>query len=454
MPSTKPVLYSLPIVTVGVIAFAIFVVGAPRPYLGARVFGGPTEGASALSLRVAIVERYAEVEEPADVGDFAVEVELSDGRRAAAKGSTDSRGMGSVRVTIPGAPVSGPLRLRVTQPRARARALTLADARVELGVAEWASRARELGGWLPGSRKGPLTVRVGPGRGVLAVPFAESLWVEVRDGQGPVRDARLSFDADGIERLKPERPLRTDSFGRAEARVAPREHAVALKVVATSDERSGEWYGSLPVVAGALRATLAQGKLRLESPIERDVAYWALIGRSARMAGGVVALEPDGRGGAVALVDLPALPDEPLWAVVSGEPELDSASTVGWPLRAPALDAPEAAEPPRARAVPDRRLADGLSIGFEADVARRARARWLALGFTTLAALLAALLLAREGRRAAARLDEHLRAAGASEDVADAIAPRRARWIGLGIALLCMAMGFAVVALVALYRIG
>jgi len=68
--------------------------------------------------------------------------------------------------------------------------------------------------------------------------------------------------------------------------------------------------------------------------------------------------------------------------------------------------------------------------------------------------LLAALLLFREGRRAATQLDHHLRAAGADQSLADAIGERKGRWIGVLIALLCVAMGFAVVALVALYRIG
>jgi len=454
LKSAKLALYALPLVTVAVIAFAIFVAGAPRAYTGARVYGGPTDGVSTLSLRVAVVERFAEVEEPADVGDLAVELELGDGRRAAAPGHTDARGMAAVQVAIPGAPPSGPIRLRVSVPRGRGRTVTLADSRVELGVAEWASRAREIGGWLQGSRKGALSVRVAPGRGALAVPFVSPLWIEVRDPKGPVARASLRFETDGVVRSNPDAPVETDAMGRASIRVAPREHAVALRVVAKTEAGAeGEWYGSLPVVAGAIEATLTDAGLRIESPIERDVAYLALLAPTSRVAGGPVALEADGRGHSVALVPLPPLPPGPIWAVVSGEPELDSGSTVGWPLRVPALDAPSSS-PPVARSVPDRLLADGLGIGFAEEARRRARARHLALGFSALAALLAVVLLLREGRRAAHVLDEHLREAGAEAEVADAIAQRKSRWIGALIALLCIAMGFAIVALVALYRIG
>jgi hypothetical protein len=454
LKSAKLALYALPLVTVAVIAFAIFVVGAPRSYTGARVLGGPTEGVSSLSLRVSVVERFAEVEEPADVGDVAVELELGDGRRAAAPGHTDARGMAALNVAIPGAPVSGPIRLRVSAPRARGRTVTLADSRVELSVADWTSRAREIGGWLSGNRKGALMVRVAPGRGVLAVPFASPLWIEVRDANGPVARASLGFETDGIVRSKPDAPVETDALGRASVSVTPREHAVALRVVAKTEAGAeGEWYGSLPVVAGAIEATLTSAGLRIESPIERDVAYWALLAPTSRLAGGPIVLEADGRGHSVAVVPLPSPPPGPAWVVVSGEPELDSASTVGWPLRVPASSSPSAS-PPIARSVPDRLLADGLGIGFAEEARRRSRARHLALGFTALAALLAVVLLLREGRRAAHVLDEHLREAGAEAEVVDAIAQRKSRWIGAVIALLCIAMGFAIVALVALYRIG
>jgi hypothetical protein len=432
---------------VAVLAYALFVVGAPRPYLGARVFGGTTEGVRRLSLRVAVVRRFVEVEEPASLAKIEIAAEGA-GRREVV---LDERGMGVAELDLGGAP--GRARLSVTTRDAQGT-LLLADGIAELPLGEWRARARLRGGWLQGSVHGNALMRVGPGRGAFAVPFADPLWIEVRAASGPVASATVVLEPDGFDLVDGASPVITDVEGRAIVRIAPRDHVAWLKASATGPGGIAvEWSGPIPVTAGALHASLQDDQLRIESAIERDVAYWALQSDRARLAGGPVALSPTGRGGAVALVRLPPDARAPeLWAVVSGEPELDSASTVGWPL-APGGLAP-GPDPPLARAVPDRLLVDGLLLGYRADAARRHRARQLALGFTLLSALLAGALLVAEGRRAAARHDAHLRAAGATPNDADAIAQRKSRWFMAVVALLCVAMGFIVVLLVALHRIG
>lgn len=439
MRGSRLVLYSLPLVTVLVIAFALFVVGAPRPYVGARVYGGPTEAASRLSLRLALVERFVEVEQPARVGEVEVRASLTDGRTASARVTPDEMGAASVSLDL-GAPIRGPVSLSVTGSPG-----LLAKGEVAFGATEWLARKRERGGWLEGQKRGALGIRVAPGRGAFAVPFSEPLLIEVAGPPG----AKVVVESDGADVTSPAKP--TDASGRTGVSLAPRDHIVSVTVKASNDlGETGEWTGFVPVAVGALRATREDRTLRVECAVEREVAYFALISESERLAGGAVALSPNLRGGSVGVVPLPPLPKGRLWAVVSGEPELDTASTVGWPLDA--TSGPLDAEPPLARAVPDRLHLDGLGLGFAADAARRQKAKNLAVGFTLLAVLLAAALLVREGRRSARELDEHLRASGA--DGGGQHESAASRWLGLAVAILCVAMGFAVVLLVAMYRMG
>ncbi len=450
MPPAKLVLLSLPLATVAVVSFALYVVGAPRTYLGARVYGGPTEGATRLSLRVAVVERTSELELPASIGALAVEADLSDGRNLVREASTDELGMASIDAPVEGAPIRGPVRIRVSRPGARGA--LLAQGSAELAVAEWAAKKREHGGWLTGAKSGELVVRVAPGRGAFAVPFADPLWIEVHDAKGPVSGAKITLEGDGIEPVGAQ-PADTSPRGRTLVNLSPRDNVASLRVIATGEAGArGEWYGSVPIAVGALRGSASDGHLKIESAVPVTRAYWCVQSERARLVGGVAALAPDGHGGAVATVPLPALPHEKLWAVVSGEPELDALSTVGWPLEVPDFDAPLAVDPPMVRAVQDELLLDGLVSGRLAEVERRRQARFLALGFSVLAAGLAALLFARDARGSAERLERHLREAGAGEQATEAIALRRSRWIGVVVALVSMAMGFAVVALVALYR--
>ncbi|MBK9001811.1 MAG: hypothetical protein IPM35_39315 [Myxococcales bacterium] len=441
MRGSRLVLFSLPLITVVVIAFALFVVGAPRPYVGARVYGGPTEGASRLSLRLALVERFVEIEGPAKTGEVSIEAAFADGRRASARATPDDMGVAGVTLDA-GAPIRGPVILTVT-----GRDGLLAHGSVSLSAAEWAARAVERGGFLSGQKSGALVIRVAPARGAIAVPFPEALVIEVRGPAGAERGAEVVVEADGADVTRAPRP--TDASGRTSVTLAPRTHLVSLTVKASNAAgATGDFTGFVPVTAGALRATVQDGQLRVESPIERDVAYYSLISETERLSGGALALSPDQRGGSVGLVALPPLPSGRLWAVVSSEPELDTASTVGWPL---VPQSPLDAEPPRARAVPDRMHLDGLRLGFAKDAERRQKARYLALGFTLLAGLLAAALLVREGRRSARELDAHLREAGADAGERTELAP--SRWLGVVVAILCVGMGFSVVLLVAMYRI-
>lgn len=439
-------LFSLPVITMIVVGFALFVVGASEPYAGVRVYGGPSEGVTRLSWRLSLVRWEDGVESTAHRERLAVEVKLADGRHVSWTGRPDSEGMAAMDVDVPGGPVHGPVDVVITSPRDK---LPLAEGRIDLGVHDWLSKERELGGWFKGKQTGDLLVRAAPARGLFAVPFSDPLWIEVRGPKGPVAHARLELRPDGLV-VRAATPLETRDDGRAQVRLAPREFNVALGITATApDGHSGTWYSTLPVMAGALDARLDNHRLLVRSPIARDRAYFALMTPTARIAGAPLDLKPDGHGGSAARVSLPPLPPGPLWAVVSSEADLSSEATVGWPLRVKLGDG----DPPRERVVPDRLLLDGLIDAGRRDAARRRRARLLAGLFSAFAAALVGVLLVLRVKKAEADLAEHLARHSESSEEAREIPARGTGWVLL-IAVLCLALGFLVVALVAMYRIG
>jgi hypothetical protein len=441
-------LYVLPFATAAVVGFALFVVGAQRPYVGARLYGGPTENAPRLSFRLEVVERYRGVEGPltADAGPFTVDARFQDGSSARWTGQLDSLGMASVTLEPPGGVVRGAAQVRVLRPGAE----PIAEGQVWLPIAAWLARAERHGGWLDVPSKGELKVRVALARGALAVPFAEAIWIEVTRGGRALAGAKLRVEPEGVRLVRPsarDTLIDTDAAGRVAIVVAPREHNVALSVVVEQAGARGEWYSRLPVVPGAYSVTLVDRRLRIESPVARDVAFFALLTDRARIAGGPVQLDPDGRGGAVQIVDVGPLPDQQIWAQVSSEPELASAATVGWPLRVPATPV---GDPPNTFQVPDHLLLDGLGMGARAELQRRSKARAIAAGFTLIALLLASLIVIVRTRSADARLRAHLQAAGEQAASRDLIAQKRAG-ARVALAVLCIALGFAVIAMAALY---
>jgi hypothetical protein len=438
----RTVLYALPLFTILVVAFALFVVGTPRPVTAARIWSGPTEGVTRLALRVGVIERYHGIESPAALDSISLEARSSDGRTRRWSGPLDERGMANPVLELD-APLRGALSVRVT-----GAGKALGEGELQLGAEEWRKTLRDLGGWVAhGSRSGTLLIQVAPARGALAVPFEEPLIVEVRSPSGPVKNAKLTFDPDGLA-LAPKEAM-TDAYGRALIRVTPREHVVSLRVNAVLEGAKGSWFARLPIIPGALSARRTNDSLEIVSPIPRDVAYWSLIAHDRAIGRGSVILTSTPDGYAKASVPLPPGMVAESWAIVSGEPELDSSSTVGWPLAPPVAGA----EPQRARVVVDPLLIDGTFRAEALDGQRRSRARWLAGGVTLVAILLASILLSLESRRSRTVLEAHLEESLLEEGAGERIGDKNGRWWTLLVALLCVALGFLVVALVALHRI-
>jgi hypothetical protein len=444
---TNVAILGLPLLTVVVICFALLVVAAPRPYPGARLYGGPTD-AQHLSFRVEAVERLRELEEPIAHRSVRLDAVFPDGQKRTWTGQLDGLGMAHVAFPVP-ARHANPLHVTVAFADGPARVLAIG--RVALASRDWLRDVKTQGGWLRGLQTGQLRVDVAAGRGVFAVPFADPLLVRVRDERGQAVRADLHLEGEGISIEQPRglALLHSDERGLAQTRIRPLEHAVALRVIAESKAGTrGDWYAVLPILPGALHAEVDAGRLRIESPVVRDVAYFALINEQGRLASGSVRLRADGRGGASGVVPLPPVVSAPCWAIVSSEADLDSPSAIGWSIVAKGTDL----EPLFTRTVADRLLLDGVVQNWGSDRQRKLWARLLAGGFALLAAALLVALVILRVRAADVDIEERLHDLVQEPTSSAALRARHSRW-ALLVAVLCILMGFAGVALLAMHRI-
>ena len=434
-------LYALPVAALIVVALALVTAGSTRPYRVARVWGGPTD-APTLSVRVEVFD----VRE--DLGGGFEELPVAGGGALIELSSGGFRGVRSVKLDAEGgaeaafelgAARSGVRTLIVEQDGNRLAAGELP----RIDAATWGRAARRRGGWASG-RAGPYTVRIAPARGVLAVPFEEELWVEARRDDAPASGVAVRVSSGGA-RVTPATQT-FDARGRAVFRMAPREHALGVTLRLGEAPARDEVSFDLPVVPGALRASGDGEGLLVEAPVPREVAYFALVTESERLLGGRVVLAPDDHGGSSARVTLPPLPKAPSYAVVSSERDLRSPSSVGWPLVASAEGAPRTTFD-----AVDALLLDGRRLGALRERARRSRVRWATAAFCSVTLLLEILLLTRLTRASDRKLDVHLERSGIAGEDAARLAPRRSP--ALLVALAAVALGFFVMAIVAILRL-
>jgi len=427
---------ALPVLTVLVVSYALLVAGVPRALRGARVYGGPSQGAAVLSLRVESVEREGERESAFWNGPLHVHARASSGPEVDLAVTQAVGGVADFEVRF-SRPVHGPIDFELRD----AASAVLASGRFELDVTRWAARARRRGGWIRGRADRALALSVAPERGAFVVGSADALAIRVERAGLPVVGASLTVSAEGAQLSGAER-LATNELGLSRVFFEATELNPSLRVEArTEDGQSGLIDTGIPVVAGGLHALPVADGLRIESAVPRTEAFFSLVSPRQRLAGGVIGLRPNGRGGSVGNVRIPAW-QAPAWLVVSSEVDQNSAAAIGWPLAADS-------GPAQTFDVPDALLLDGLPAAFAREQARRSSVRWLTAAFIALAFALSVVQLIQRVRAADRHISEHL-SERLEQDLAARIAPRR--MLPVLVALLAIALGFVALGLIALSR--
>lgn len=421
---------ALPLLTVLVVAYALFVGAVPRPVVSARVYGGPTEGVRELALRVEVVERDGEKESA--YWNSALDASVIDARGTSiARATHAEQGVTELRFAFATA-TQGPLTLVLRDART-----LLASGELRLDTAHWAARARRRGGWIRGRESNGLQLSVAAERGAFVIGSADPLRIRLlRSGQ-PAPGVRLRMNAQGA-RVAGAEGLVSDAQGQARVQIEVNELNPTLRVEA---EAGAVIDTGLLVVPGGMHVSVLGDQLRIESAVPRERAFYSLVTSERRVQGGVLALSPTDDGGASATLALRNVPD-PAWLVVSSEVDLNSAAAIGWPLSL-------GPEPAQTFDVADTLLLDGLPAAFEREQARRSRVRWLCAGLIALALLLSAALLVLRVRAAERDIARHL-SADLEPELAARIAPRRL--LGLIVALLTLALGFVAFALIVAAR--
>src|SRR3954469_2751280 len=185
---------ALPAVTVLVVTYALLFAGVPRQVLGARVYGGPTEGVSRLSLRLEAVARDGEHESPYWPGGLQVTANATGGSPVALLVSRATHGVADFEIPFT-QPIHGPVSLTVRDPSGS----LLVEGTLALSLDRWAARARRRGGWIRGRDAGGLVLSIAPERGAFVIGAADPLLIFVQHAGNPVSGARLTLSADGAE---------------------------------------------------------------------------------------------------------------------------------------------------------------------------------------------------------------------------------------------------------------
>jgi hypothetical protein len=435
-------LFVAPLSAVLVVLLGV-VSGGVRPFRSARVYSGPTQGLTELSLRVEVGERDRVMEVPVPDAGFTIEV-VEGGRPVArARGRTDALGSAEVRVQLP-RPRDSALELRVEAadqvgtPLGRGLVLGRTDA--------FRAAATRRGGFQRGRHTCDIELAVAPAHGVLITAQGalkdELVFRASRAGE-PVAGARMSVKLDGAEPA--EAQVHTDAAGLARLELQPREATVRVALEANADGiGQGTLVARLDVVQGAIRVTREGDGLRLLSSGAASLAYLAFFDENRRHWGLHVALSPTPDGRLTALIPWPAqLPNTRLWVVASSQPDLASPSAVGWPIAD--VDRPD----PLTFDARELLLLDGAAVARLREERRARRIRWVTAGYSALALLVTLLLFVRRVADTDRALERHLSQAGV-DDAARSIAPA-----GKGRALLaaaCIGLGFVVLALFALLK--
>jgi hypothetical protein len=415
---------------VAMVTFAIGLrVGGGSPVHAAIVYAAPrATGASTFAWQIVTLVEDHGVRETEPQAGLTVRARAKNGGEALWRGETNGDGVAEARLDLPEVRRGDPIDLEV---RADGQPETLGRGRLAWDDAAWMDGSP--GPFVrPTKRDGAIALDVAILGGRLAARAPTSLWVRAtsREDGHPIPGAAITADPDpGLDAAPSARV--TCTIGWATFTASPAMFVASLALHArTTDGRSGEWFGVLPVAAGAMTVAIA-GPVKAGAPLKVEVTapseragYVEVDDEVGRAAAGVAELEQTA-GFAHADLSLPGLSPGLKWLVASSEPR--GAETLDGATRAfPFLVLGSPAPP--GMPVAGEVCADGAYLalhpagGFRrwvaldgfvghagVDAARRRRGLAIALGSLAVASLLELLLVmdaARRGRALAYATDE------------------------------------------------
>jgi len=435
-------LFAAPLSAVLVVVLGV-VAGGERSVRSARVYSGPTQGVTELSLRVELGERDRVMEVPVADTAFAVVVIEGGQRVANAQGRTDALGSAELLVRLP-RPRDSALELWVES--GTAASAPLARGLVLGSQSAFRAVASRRGGFQRGRFSGELELAVAPAHGVLITaqgPLDDELVIRAQRAGSAVPDARIEVKLEGGEPA--ESHVRTDAQGLARLKVRPSEAALRVSLSAVAEGiGEGSLAARLEVVQGAIRVTRQGDALRLASSGAANRAFLGFFDENRRYLGAQVALSTTPYGGLVGEIPWPSgLSASPLWVVASSQADLASPSAVGWPITGGAEPDPQTFD---AR---ELLLLDGAPTVRLREERRARRVRWVSAGYAGVALLVTLLLFVRRVNDAGREIKQHLSRSGV-DDAALSIAPVRKGSAVLAAA--CIGLGFVVLGLLALLK--
>jgi hypothetical protein len=441
------VVFVVALLAMTVVGFAMLGPGAAQPWQYAQVWGGPWRGARGMSVRVALVERYRDVETAGTMTTFTATA-VASGERASLTATTNADGMADV--TLPFRRELGAERPIVS---IVSRGRTLAAG--TLGSApSWGSPPRTRR--VTGAHSGPLGVDALAGRGVFAAPFPDALIAQVTFSDGPLSGATVELETTGADAVG-RQVVTTGQDGSARFVIAPRSHDVDVRLVAKKDALEGSWSGSLPVIPGAMwldEAALERGLLRVVSPVPRIVAYLSIASRERRIWGASLRLS-DGQGEEPWPGHLVGEGDGCIWVTLSSDASAHGSGTVGWPVARPSAGGARRAVAPQEtcdeQSYRDVLLLDGRRQAEARESARRGRAQGLAIFALAAAALIEGLILYGQTRDASRGLERLARAAGQDPGAPASFGPRRGL-LGLALAIALLLLALSAILVVMLWK--
>src|SRR6266545_1568994 len=400
---TQGMLLAIPSLAMAVVGFAMLGPGAARPFDGAQVWGGPTDGARRLSWRIAVVQRLRGIDSTRDIGTIVVHA-ANGGQESTMRCRTRADGTCDVEMKL-AREVRGQVHASITKEDGGEM---LAAGYFARDSSQWGTDAGHRAR-MGGKTEGELELELYARRGIFAAPFRDELTVLVKRSMEPVRAARVTLraeaaDLDGDSSGDGSVSGTTGVAGDATFGVTPRTHVIEVNVEAAVSGRSVRWTGTLPVVPGAIwldPAGLAVRKIRVLAPVPREIVYATLANKAFRVWGGAVPLVPDAGGFAGGEIDWPetaAAGLDGLWLTLASDPRASGSGTVGWPVDSAGGTVHRDEQPFR-----DWLLLDGMPWAERRDKGRRRRARVLSASALGAAAILEGVLLAETSFQKGAR---------------------------------------------------